>query len=125
MTGVQVLFAIIFADTGFVVTPFLPGDSLFACGALGAGAKLPVGIWFTLRSSSLRGYGELRRAFLGQVAIEKPKIFKPEYIAKTRTFTINTAEERRSCAFVIVRTFAPFIAGVAKMNYSSLRCTTS
>merc|ERR1711934_532127 len=103
------LFGIIFAETGFVVTPFLPGDSLlFACGALGAIGVLNFPLVYGL-------------LFLGEVAIRKnPRIFKPDYIAKTRTFYDKYGGRTVVLArfFVIVRTFAPFIAGVAKMNYS-------
>ena len=120
-----VLFAIIFAETGFVVTPFLPGDSLlFACGALGALGVLNFPLVFGLLFvAAVLGdtVNYTCGAFLGQVAIEKnPKIFKPEYIAKTRTFYDKYGGRTVVLArfFVIVRTFAPFIAGVAKMNYS-------
>ena len=120
-----VLFAIIFAETGFVVTPFLPGDSLlFACGALGALGVLnfPL-VYGLLFVAAVLGdtVNYMCGSFFGQVAIEKnPKIFKPDYIAKTRTFYDKYGGRTVVLArfFVIVRTFAPFIAGVAKMNYS-------
>jgi membrane-associated protein len=120
-----VLFAIIFAETGFVVTPFLPGDSLlFACGALGAVGVLnfPL-VYGLLFVAAVLGdtVNYMCGSFFGQVAIEKnPKIFKPDYIAKTRTFYDKYGGRTVVLArfFVIVRTFAPFIAGVAKMNYS-------
>jgi len=120
-----VLFAIIFAETGFVVTPFLPGDSLlFACGALGALGVLnfPL-VYGLLFVAAVLGdtVNYMCGSFFGQVAIEKnPAIFKPDYIAKTRTFYDKYGGRTVVLArfFVIVRTFAPFIAGVAKMNYS-------
>jgi membrane-associated protein len=120
-----VLFAIIFAETGFVVTPFLPGDSLlFACGALGALGVLnfPL-VYGLLFVAAVLGdtVNYMCGSFFGQVAIEKnPAIVKPAYIAKTRTFYDKYGGRTVVLArfFVIVRTFAPFIAGVAKMNYS-------
>ena len=120
-----VLFGIIFAETGFVVTPFLPGDSLlFACGALGAIGVLnfPL-VYGLLFLAAVLGdtVNYMCGSFFGEVAIRKnPRIFKPDYIAKTRTFYDKYGGRTVVLArfFVIVRTFAPFIAGVAKMNYS-------
>ena len=86
-----VLFGIIFAETGFVVTPFLPGDSLlFACGALGAIGVLnfPL-VYGLLFLAAVLGdtVNYMCGSFFGEVAIRKnPRIFKPDYIAKTRTF---------------------------------------
>ena len=119
-----VLFAIIFAETGFVVTPFLPGDSLlFACGALGALGVLNFPLCFGLLfTAAILGdtVNYMCGSLFGEVAIKNnPKIFKPDYIAKTRTFYDKYGGRTVVLArfFVIVRTFAPFIAGVAKMNY--------
>ena len=120
-----ILFAIIFAETGFVVTPFLPGDSLlFACGALGS---LGV-INFPLAAALLFVAAVLGDtvnysigSFVGANFMEThPKIFPPEYITKTRSFYDNYGGKTVVLArfFVIVRTFAPFIAGVARMDYS-------
>ena len=119
-----VLFGIIFAETGFVVTPFLPGDSLlFACGALGAIGVLnfPL-VYGLLFLAAVLGdtVNYMCGSFFGEVASRKnPRIFKPDYIAKTRTFYDKYGGRTVVLArfFVIVRTFAPFIAGVAKMNY--------
>ena len=120
-----ILFAIIFAETGFVVTPFLPGDSLlFATGALGAlgvvNFPLTCALLFaaaTLGDTVNYSIG----SYVGANYMEThPKIFPPEYIAKTRKFYDQYGGKTVVLArfFVIVRTFAPFVAGVANMNYS-------
>ena len=120
-----ILFAIVFAETGFVVTPFLPGDSLlFATGALGA---LGV-VNFPLTCALLFAAAVLGDtvnysigSFVGSNFMEThPKVFPPEYIDKTRRFYDQYGGKTVVLArfFVIVRTFAPFIAGVAHMNYS-------
>ena len=119
-----ILFAIVFAETGFVVTPFLPGDSLlFATGALGA---LGV-VNFPLTCALLFAAAVLGDtvnysigSFVGSNFMEThPKVFPPEYIDKTRKFYDQYGGKTVVLArfFVIVRTFAPFIAG-AHMNYS-------
>lgn len=120
-----ILFAIIFAETGFVVTPFLPGDSLlFATGALGAlgvvNFPLTVGLLFAaavLGDTVNYSIG----SFVGKSFMEThPKIFPPEYIEKTKKFYEQYGGKTVVLArfFVIVRTFAPFVAGVANMDYS-------
>jgi membrane-associated protein len=120
-----ILFAIIFAETGFVVTPFLPGDSLlFATGALGAlgvvNFPLTAGLLFTaavLGDTVNYSIG----SYVGKSFMEThPKIFPPEYIQKTKNFYEQYGGKTVVLArfFVIVRTFAPFVAGVANMNYS-------
>ena len=125
MFAYGILFAIIFAETGFVVTPFLPGDSLlFATGALGAlgvvNFPLTCALLFaaaTLGDTVNYSIG----SYVGANFMEThPKIFPPEYIAKTRKFYDQYGGKTVVLArfFVIVRTFAPFVAGVANMNYS-------
>lgn len=120
-----ILFAIIFAETGFVVTPFLPGDSLlFATGALGAlgvvNFPLTLGLLFAaavLGDTVNYSIG----SFVGKSFMEThPKIFPPEYIEKTKKFYEQYGGKTVVLArfFVIVRTFAPFVAGVANMDYS-------
>lgn len=120
-----ILFAIVFAETGFVVTPFLPGDSLlFAAGALGS---LGV-INFPLAASLLFVAAVLGDtvnysigSYVGANFMEThPKIFPPDYINKTKKFYEQYGGKTVVLArfFVIVRTFAPFVAGVARMNYS-------
>lgn len=120
-----ILFAIVFAETGFVVTPFLPGDSLlFAAGALGS---LGV-VNFPLAASLLFVAAVLGDtvnysigSYVGSNFMERhPKIFPPDYINKTKKFYEQYGGKTVVLArfFVIVRTFAPFVAGVARMNYS-------
>ncbi|MBI1935809.1 DedA family protein [Candidatus Woesearchaeota archaeon] len=119
-----ILFLIVFAETGFVVTPFLPGDSLlFAAGAFAAVGSLNVLILaFTLAAAAVLGdtINYSTGKFLGSKAFEKyPKIFKKEYLDKTHKFYEKYGAKTIVLArFVpIVRTFAPFVAGVGKMSY--------
>jgi len=119
-----VLFAIIFCETGLVVTPFLPGDSLlFATGALGAAGVLS--FKFTLALLFVAAVlGDTVNysigSWIGGRVIEKyPTVFQKSYIEKTKVFYEEYGGKTIVLArfFVIVRTFAPFVAGVAKMNY--------
>lgn len=119
-----ILFLIIFAETGLVITPFLPGDSLlFAIGAIAARGvlSLPV-ILIGLSVAAIIGdalnYSVGR--FLGDFVTRKfSRIVKPEYIAKTHTFYEKYGTKTIVLArFVpIVRTIAPFVAGVGEMRY--------
>ena len=119
------LFAIIFCETGLVIAPFLPGDSLlFATGALGAAGVLnfqfTLGLLFVaavLGDTVNYGVG----SWIGNSVIANhPKVFKREYIDKTRDFYSQYGGKTVVLArfFVIVRTFAPFVAGVARMEYA-------
>ena len=120
-----VLFLIIFAETGLVVTPFLPGDSLlFAAGALAAGGSLDIKILFLLLTIAAIVGDSLNYQigyFIGPKVFEKrnSKIFRPEYLERTQRFYEKYGGKAIVIArFVpIVRTFAPFLAGVGKMNY--------
>jgi membrane-associated protein len=119
-----ILFLIIFAETGLVVTPFLPGDSLlFAIGAIAARGvlSLPV-ILIGLSAAAIIGdalnYSIGR--FFGDVVTRKfARVVKPEYIEKTHTFYERYGTKTIVLArFVpIVRTLAPFVAGVGQMRY--------
>jgi membrane-associated protein len=119
-----ILAGIIFMETGLVVTPFLPGDSLlFAAGALAAkGMFNVVGLYFLLIGAVFLGdnvnywVGRL----IGQKLFESNnKLFKRKHLEKTQDFYAKHGTKAVILArFVpIVRTFAPFVAGIGKMPY--------
>jgi membrane-associated protein len=121
------LFLIIFCETGLVVTPFLPGDSLlFAVGALAADPKSGLNFW--LAGGLMVGaaiLGDTVNYWIGRFAGEQltrrfPRVIKPIYLAKTNEFFRRYGGKTIVLArFVpIVRTFAPFVAGSGAMNYS-------
>lgn len=122
-----ILFTIVFAETGFVVTPFLPGDSLlFAAGALSALGSLHItAVVLLLMVAAILGdsvnywIGNL----FGQKIVDNPKIkfINQEHIDKTEAFFKKHGGKTIILArFVpIVRTFAPFVAGVGKMHYQT------
>lgn len=120
-----ILFAIIFCETGLVVTPFLPGDSLlFAAGAISAGGGLdPAALIVLLSISSILGdtVNYSLGKFLGPMVLKNPnsRIFKKAYLEKTHSFYERYGAKTIVIArFVpIVRTFAPFVAGVGTMTY--------
>ena len=121
-----IVFLIIFAETGFVVTPFLPGDSLlFAAGALIAGGSSGLDIY-------MMGLILIAAAFLGntvnyqlgmflgaKVFKAENKILKLDYYLKTKAFF----DEHGGKAVIfsrflpIIRTIAPFVAGVGRMSF--------
>jgi membrane-associated protein len=120
-----ILFLIIFCETGLVVTPFLPGDSLlFALGALAAsdqpGALNVFAIWLLLMFAAVLG-NEVNfrignyigpRAFSGSI-----RFLKQEYLLKTQAFYDKHGGKTivLSRFAPIIRTFAPFVAGVGRM----------
>ena len=116
------LFAIIFCETGLVVTPFLPGDSLlFAVGALaGLGLiQLPIVIPLLIGAAIL---GDNLNYWIGRKSgqwMVGQRWFKHEYLEKTERFFLKYGPKAIVLArFVpIVRTFAPFTAGFGRMNY--------
>ncbi|MBP1618128.1 MAG: hypothetical protein H6Q14_1955 [Bacteroidetes bacterium] len=122
-----ILFLIVFCETGLVVTPFLPGDSmLFVAGALAARAtnELDVVILcIVLVAAAIIGDSsnfEIGKIF-GEKLFSNPnsKIFKQEYLHKTHEFYKKYGGKTIILArFVpIVRTFAPFVAGMGRMHY--------
>lgn len=122
-----ILFLIIFAETGLVVTPFLPGDSvLFAMGTLIAKPETDLNILLMtglLVVAAILGdfvNYEIGKHFGKRVFKEDSKIFKPQYLHKTEAFYAKYGGKTIIYArFVpIVRTFAPFVAGISKMSYS-------
>lgn len=120
-----ILFAIIFCETGLVVTPFLPGDSLlFIAGAFAAQGSLNIFILFFLLfiaavlGDSLNYWiGD----YFGEKVFAKSRFFKKEYLEKTnRFYEKHGAKTILLARFVpIARTFAPFIAGVGTMHYTT------
>ncbi len=121
-----ILFVIIFAETGFVVTPFLPGDSLlFAAGALIAAGDTGLNIYLLALILIIAAFtgntvNYLAGSYLGpKVFKENNKILKLEYYVQTHEFF----EKHGALAVIfsrfmpIIRTIAPFVAGVSKMPF--------
>lgn len=120
------LFVVVFMETGLVVTPFLPGDSLlFAAGALAAldGSPLNVGVvWLLVAIAAI--VGDTVNYWIGHTigprAFEQNiRFLKREYLERTQQFYEKHGGKTIVLArFVpIVRTFAPFVAGVGVMSY--------
>jgi membrane-associated protein len=117
-----ILFAVIFMETGFVVTPFLPGDSLlFAAGTFAALGSL--NIWYIAGLLMVAAVlGDTVNYSIGHYLGERAyniKWIKKEYLEKTHAFFEKHGGKAIFLArFVpIVRTFAPFVAGIGKMSY--------
>ena len=119
-----ILFAIIFAETGFVVTPFLPGDSLlFAAGALIAGGSSGLNIYLlTLILIAAAFTGNTVNYLLGnylgpKVFKENNKVLKLDYYLQTKAFFDKHGGKAVifSRFMPIIRTIAPFVAGVGRM----------
>lgn len=119
-----ILFAIIFCETGLVVTPILPGDSLlFAAGALAGVGSLNLATLLVLLSVAAI-LGDAVNYSIGyylgpKVLTGRSRFLKKEYIDRTHAFYEKYGGKTIILArFVpIVRTFAPFLAGVGRMTY--------
>ncbi|MBU3159711.1 DedA family protein [Clostridium frigoris] len=126
MLTYAVLFLIIFIETGLVITPFLPGDSmLFAAGALAGIGSMNI---FTLLIISYLAaiLGDTANYFIGKkigkkiLEKEKVKFINKDYLIKAQEFYKKHGSMTIVIArFIpIIRTFAPFVAGIGEMNYS-------
>ncbi|MDK4563919.1 DedA family protein [Kingella kingae] len=123
-----ILFWIVFCETGLVVTPFLPGDSLlFAAGAVAAALQGNLNVHAVVGVLLIAAIlGDAVNFAIGKYfgaklfANPNSKIFKQEYLHKTHAFYEKYGGKTIILArFVpIVRTFAPFVAGMGDMNYS-------
>ena len=119
-----ILFLIIFAETGFVVTPFLPGDSLIFAAATFAGLGLlnPVLLFVLLAFAAILGDSinyAIGHALGPRVFREDVRFLKREYLDRTHAFFEKYGGKTIILArfMPIIRTFAPFVAGVGAMTY--------
>jgi membrane-associated protein len=120
------LFAIVFLETGLVVTPLLPGDSLlFAAGTFAGLGSLSVWpLFFLLSAAAILGdtVNYAIGAYLGPKVFHYPKsrFFNPDHLRKTHEFYEKYGGKTIIIArFVpIIRTFAPFVAGIGAMTYA-------
>jgi membrane-associated protein len=121
-----ILFAVIFIETGFVVMPFLPGDSLlFAAGTFAALEALDIRLLLLLLSAAAI-IGDTVNYWIGYhigpkvFCKEESRFFKKEYLDRTHAFYEKHGGKTIIIArFVpIIRSFAPFVAGVGRMSYA-------
>ncbi|BBR56048.1 MULTISPECIES: DedA family protein [Pseudomonas] len=120
-----ILFAVIFCETGLVVMPFLPGDSLlFIAGAVAAGGGMdPVLLAGLLMAAAI--LGDSTNYVIGRTTGERlfrnpnSKIFRRDYLQRTHDFYERHGGKTVTMArfLPILRTFAPFVAGIAHMLY--------
>lgn len=120
-----IIFGIIFAETGLVVTPFLPGDSLlFAIGALAGSGFLNIWVAYaTLMAAAI--LGDSFNYWIGRMIGPRvfsdgnSRFFKKAYLEKTREYYAKHGGKTVILArfLPILRTFAPFVAGIGKMHY--------
>jgi len=125
-----ILFLVVFAETGLVVTPFLPGDSLlFATGAIAASGALDVRVAFVLLLAAAiagdaanyavgRAVG-LRLIHLSRVNPRWGRWVNPAYVTRAQEFFARHGGKAVVLArfMPVVRTFVPFVAGAAEMSY--------
>jgi membrane-associated protein len=121
-----ILFTIVFCETGLVVTPFLPGDSLlFAAGAISAMPSHPLSLpllltIFFVAALSGDNTNYFIGRFLGQKVYEKDyRLIRRKYLDQTHAFYEKHGGKTLIIArfMPIIRTFAPFVAGVGSMRY--------
>lgn len=121
------LFLIIFAETGFVIAPFLPGDSLiFAVGTLAARGILNIWLVYIVFLAAAI-LGDTVNYWIGHkmgpavFSQKNSKIFNKTYLAKTEAFYNKYGGKTIILArfLPIIRTFAPFVAGVGQMHYGT------
>jgi len=120
-----ILFIIIFCETGLVVLPFLPGDSLlFAAGAFAAKGDMSIGILYALLCIAAVAGDSVNYeigSFIGPKIAkqEKTRFLNKEHIERTHKFFENYGAKTIIIArFIpIIRTFAPFVAGIGDMGY--------
>ncbi len=123
-----ILFVVVFCETGLVVTPFLPGDSLiFAAGSLagsleGADVLNPHILFLVISIAAV--LGDTANYWIGEylgpkVFKQKSRFFKQEYLDRTHKFYEKHGGKTIIIArFIpIIRTFAPFVAGIGSMTY--------
>ncbi len=120
-----ILFLVIFCETGLVVTPFLPGDSLlFVAGTLAAAGGMYIhAVFLVLAAASFSG--DNTNYWIGRIigphvfTREKSWAFNPAHLERTRRFYEKHGGKTITIArFVpIIRTFAPFVAGIGRMSY--------
>ncbi|HRI00445.1 MAG TPA: DedA family protein [Saprospiraceae bacterium] len=120
-----ILFLILFAETGLVITPFLPGDSLlFAAGALCASGNMNVVLLISICVAAAI-LGNITNFYIGKyvgpkLLQQKSKWIKEDYLIKTQKFY----DKHGGKALILgrylpfVRTFVPFVAGIGQMNES-------
>jgi len=123
-----VLFAIVFAETGLVIAPFLPGDSLlFAAGAIAALPGSPLSpVWLVILLSAAAVLGDAVNYTIGRrigpsiFHSSTSRLLNRKHLEKTRRFYEKYGGRTIIIArFVpIVRTFAPFVAGIGEMRYA-------
>lgn len=119
-----ILFLIIFCETGLVVTPILPGDSLlFAAGAFAATGSFHV-LWLFVLLTIAAVLGDTVNYWVGKylgdrIEEKNLRFINREYLDKTHQFYERHGGKTIIIArfMPIIRTFAPFVAGVGKMNY--------
>ena len=121
-----ILFVVLFCETGLVVTPFLPGDSLlFAAGAIAGAGLLNIWVLLAVVFSAVVLGDNVNYAigrFLGKGIMASKRgnrIVKPEYVERTQHFFEKHGGKTISLArfFPIIRTYAPFMAGVGQMPW--------